>query len=71
MKLVSAYGVDIFQMDNQEKKSHGRSMAGMQGVRSYEEERAMLGVTHSAMTKSLSTPSIPAATRAAAAGKKQ
>ena len=56
-------------MDSREKKSHGRSMAGLQGVHSYEEERGMLGVPHSTMTKSLSTPSIPAATRAAAVGK--
>lgn len=57
-------------MDNREKKLHGRSMAGLQGVHSYEEERGMLGVPHSTMTKSLSTPSIPAATRAAAAAGK-
>ncbi|KAL8606917.1 hypothetical protein ACOMHN_048713 [Nucella lapillus] len=50
-------------MTNGDKKTHARSMAGLQGVRSYEDEQGMLGVAHSTITKSLSTPSIPAATQ--------
>ena len=50
-------------------KEHARSMAGLQGARSYEDERGMLGVGHSPITKSLSTPSIPAATQGKAGGK--
>ncbi|XP_076443854.1 rho guanine nucleotide exchange factor 28-like isoform X2 [Babylonia areolata] len=51
------------QMANGDKKNHGRSMVGMQGVRSYEDEGGRLGVAHATITKSLSTPSIPAATQ--------
>jgi hypothetical protein len=51
---------------NGSPRSHTRSMAGMGGHQSYEESRSMLGLP-SNMTKSMSTPSIPAATAAQAA----